>query len=270
MYLQNLHTHIVFCDGADMPEEMILTAIDKGFDSLGFSGHSFMACSPVFAKMGDRTEQYKQEIIELKEKYKEQLKIYLGLEVEPYSGADMTGYDYLIASIHYLKFEDGFVPFDRNADFVKKLIDERFGGDGMAYTKAYYKAMSEIPNYGNFDIIGHFDIITKHIDNSNFFDYTSKEYLNAAFEAAEALRGKIPFFEVNTGAVSRGYRKTPYPSIPIIKELKRLGYGVVITSDCHQKDALDCYFDEAAELLRFCGFKEKYILTDNGFKGVEL
>ena len=182
----------------------------------------------------------------------------------------MTDYDYLIASLHYFKFGDEYIPFDRNADFVGNIINTHFGGDGMAYAKAYYKAMTEIPNYGNFDVIGHFDLITKHIDNCDFFDHTSKEYLDAAFETAEALRGKVPLFEVNTGAISRGYRKTPYPSISIIKELKRLGYGAVITSDCHSKDALDCHFDEAVELLKTCGFKEKYILTDNGFKEVEL
>ena len=36
---QNLHTHTVYCDGNDTPEEMVLTAIEKHFDILGFSGH---------------------------------------------------------------------------------------------------------------------------------------------------------------------------------------------------------------------------------------
>ena len=56
----------------------------------------------------------------------------------------------------------------------------------------------------------------------------------------------------------------------IIKELKRLGFGAVITSDCHDKTKLDYKFNEAAELLKSCGFKEKYILTDQGFAAVSL
>ena len=140
----------------------------------------------------------------------------------------------------------------------------------MEYAKLYYKTLAELPQYGSFDIIGHFDLITKHSDNRVFFDETSKEYLDAAFEAAEALAGKIPLFEVNTGAIARGYRKTPYPSIPIIKRLRELGFGAVITSDCHNKKMIDCNFDEAAELLKLCGFKEKYILTEKGFEGVSL
>lgn len=50
-------------------------------------------------------------------------------------------------------------------------------------------------------------------------------------EAAEELAGKIPFFEVNTGAIARGYRKNPYPSDFLLQELRRLGFGAVISSE---------------------------------------
>ena len=270
MYLQNLHTHTCYCDGADTPEEIIIAAMNKGFDSIGFSGHSFMIHSPMFLRMGDKTEAYKKEVLRLREKYKDQIKIYLGLEVEMLSDADMVGYDYLIGSVHYLKIGDEYVGFDRGEEAVEKLINTYFDGNGMKYAKAYYEALAQLPKYGDFDIIGHFDIITKHSDNRMFFDTSSKEYLDAAIESAEALAGEIPFFELNTGAIARGYRKNPYPSTALIKELKRIGFGVVITSDCHDKTMLDCKFDEAAELLRECGYKEKYVLTDCGFTAVSL
>ena len=38
----------------------------------------------------------------------------------------------------------------------------------MEYAKLYYKTLSELPQYGKFDIIGHFDLITKHSDNCKF------------------------------------------------------------------------------------------------------
>ena len=75
-------------------------------------------------------------------------------------------------------------------------------------------------------------------------------------EAAEALAGKIPYFEVNTGAIARGYRTTPYPSLFIMKELKRLGFCTVISSDCHNSAFLDCGYDLSAVLLRECGYTE--------------
>ena len=270
MCLQNLHTHTSYCDGADSPEEIIIEAINKGFESIGFSGHSYAEYSSFFVKKGDKTEEYKKAVLNLKERYKERIKIYLGLEVDMYSNPDMKGYDYLIGSVHYLKCGEEYVGFDKGDRDVEYIINRYFDGDGMKYAKAYYKTLAQLPQYGNFDIIGHFDLITKHSDKRKFFDTTSKEYINVAIDAAEALEGKIPFFELNTGAIARGYRKSPYPSMTLIKELKRLGFGVVITSDCHNKTMLDYKFDEAAELLKSCGFKEKYVLTDCGFTAVSL
>ena len=40
MIKENFHTHTQFCDGKSTAEEMLLSAIDKGFSALGFSGHS--------------------------------------------------------------------------------------------------------------------------------------------------------------------------------------------------------------------------------------
>lgn len=270
MNLQNLHTHTNFCDGANTAEEMVLSAIEKGFDSVGFSGHAYMSYSLYFQNYGDKTEAYREEVKRLKEVYKDRIEIYLGIEADMFADSDMTGFDYLIGSVHYLRFGDKYATFDVGEAGTESFINEYFGGDGLAYAKEYYRTLAQMPDYGKFDIIGHFDLITKHCENRDFFDITSKEYLNAAFEAAEALSGKIPFFEVNTGAISRGYRTSPYPTVPIMKELKRLGFGAVITSDCHNKETIDCAFDLAAELLKECGFEEKYILTGSGFKAVAL
>ena len=92
----------------------------------------------------------------------------------------------------------------------------------------------------------------------------------AAIQAAEALVGKVKYFEVNTGAISRGYRTTPYPAPFIIKQMKRLGFGAIISSDCHDKDFLDCGYEDAKQLLREAGFTEHYVLKDEGFVSIPL
>lgn len=269
-YLQNLHTHTTYCDGADSVEEIILTAIEKGFDSIGFSGHSYTHYSPEYSMSLEGTEKYKKEIYALKEKYKDKIKVFCGIEVDMYSDISLSGYDYLIGSVHTLLCDGKYVIFDGSAENAEGVINEYFGGRGIEYAKEYYKTLAKLPEYGDFDIIGHFDLITKHSDNKSLFDENSSEYLNAAFEAAGALAGKIPYFEVNTGAIARGYRKTPYPSIPILRELKRLGFGACITSDCHDRNKLDCNFIEASDILKQCGFEEIYVLGEQGFKPVLL
>ncbi len=268
--MQNLHTHSVYDDGIDTIEEMIQTAIETGFSSLGFSGHSYMHFSPKISMSVEGTEKYKKEIRALKEKYQEKIDIFCGLEFELYSEVDLSGYDYLIGSAHYFKIDGEYVGFDRDANSVKKVIDTYFKGNGMKYAKAYYELLSTLPNYGKFDIIGHFDLIAKHSENECFFDENLPEYLGYAYDAIEALRGKIPFFEVNTGAMARGYRTSPYPSMPIMKRLLERGFLPILSSDCHDRNKLDYGFADSIELLKTCGAKEGYILTKEGFQGVKL
>lgn len=270
--LQNLHTHTTYCDGVNTPEQIVTAAIEKGFGAIGFSEHSYMHYSKhIEINMdAEKTKKYKAEIASLKKKYKDKIDIFCGLEFDIYSDIDMAGYDYLIGSVHYLKVDGEFVGFDESSNTVREVIDTYFDRDGMKYAKAYYQTLAQLPNYGDFDIIGHFDLITKHSDSKKFFDDRSEEYRGLVIEAADALRGKIPLFEVNTGAIARGYRITPYPMMYVIKELKNMGFGVCITSDCHNMDYIDCAFKESEELLKACGFKEKYILTKQGFVSVEL
>ncbi len=268
---QNLHTHSSYCDGKDTLEEMIRTAMDKGFDSVGFSGHSYMYFAEDHSMSVQGTEDYKREVLQLKEKYAGKFEVFLGLEFEMLSTqVDLKGYDYLIGSSHYFDFGDRIVGFDRSAEVVKGVIDECFGGDGMKYAREFYKNLARLPEYGDFDILAHFDLITKHSETHDFFDTESDEYREYAIRAAEALAGKIPYFEVNTGAISRGYRTTPYPDSFIMKEMKRLGFKPLISSDCHNREDLDCAFDLAEKMLAESGFTERYVLTQEGFKAIPL
>ncbi|MBR7133015.1 MAG: histidinol-phosphatase HisJ family protein [Clostridia bacterium] len=268
---QNLHIHTTYADGKDSPEKIVLAAIAKGFDSIGFSEHTYMEFSDFPYQMTiEDMVKYKAEIYTLKEKYKNQINIFCGLEYELFSEVPVEGFDYLIGSVHYLDFEGKKISFDKGVDEVKDFINKNFGADGLRFAKKYFETLLLLPQKHTFDILGHFDILTKTNELRNFIDTTSKEYLNYGYEAINNLKGKIPLFEVNTGAIARGYRTTPYPQTEFLREFKNCGFGVVITSDCHNKDFIDCYYSEARELLLEAGFNTKWILTANGFKEVEL
>ncbi len=111
-YLQNLHTHSTYDDGKNTPEEMIKFAISQGMHSVGFSGHSYVSYGTKFCMSEDGTEDFKKEINFLKEKYKGLLDIFCGLEFDMYSNTSLSGYDYLIGSMHYLKRGDDYIGFD--------------------------------------------------------------------------------------------------------------------------------------------------------------
>ncbi len=214
--------------------------------------------------------EYKSQLTALKQKYKGEIEVFCGVEAEILSENNLSGYDYIIGSAHYMKIGDEYVGFDRDAKTVGNIINKYFDGDGMKYAKAYYELVSQIPERINADILGHFDLISKHSETNNFFNTASKKYLSYAFDAIDALSDKVPFFEINTGAIARGYRTTPYPAIPLLKRLLEKGFLPIITSDCHNKAQLDCAFELAINILEDCGVKESYVFTGNGFKEVGL
>ncbi len=268
---QNLHTHTVYADGKDTPEEMILTAIEKGFSSIGFSEHAFLPYSRLSDGMSsEKTERYKREIHMLKEKYRGVLDIFCGLEYDFYSDTDTGGLDYLIGSVHYLDCGGKILTFDTNLSQTLTYIQEHFGGDSLRFAEKYFETLCRFPEKKQTDIIGHFDLITKNNETGHFLDTDNKAYLDMGFEAIHALKGKIPFFEVNTGAIARGYRTAPYPQMAFLKEFARCGFGAVITSDCHNRTHLDLGFEESRALLAQAGFRTRWLLTDKGFEEIPL
>lgn len=265
---QNLHTHSTFCDGKNTPEEMVQEAILRGFDSLGFSIHSYVECSGIGSL--DAIARYREEILRLKEVYKHQLDIYLGMEYDIFSEHGPEGYEYTIGSVHCLKCGDAVYEFDRSLAEVLQYIDDHFAGNSMEFAKQYYETVATIPQYGDFDILGHFDIITKNNEKGQYLDTQSPAYLQYAKDAIHELKGKIPLFEVNTGGIGRGYRSTAYPQVELLKEFKRCGFGAVISSDCHNKALLDCNFEDAQKLLESVGYRSIYVLTEQGFQEVAI
>ncbi len=269
--LQNLHTHTNMCDGKNSPEEMIVEAMKFGFDSLGFSGHS-----PTVHKLDWEMHDlrgYAEKITELKAKYEGIIDVYLGTEFDYFAAPEVLDikFDFTLGSVHMLPVSGVRVDFDQSADATERHIREEFSGDAMAYTRAYYALVADLPNKLNFDIVGHFDLITKFSEkHPKLIDVSSKSYKSIALEALHAIREKKEIFEVNTGAISRGHRTTPYPAPFILDEMRALKCKLVLTSDCHEKTALACGFDEAKEYIKSHGFDTLYYLGKGGFEGEKI
>ena len=270
-YKQNLHIHTTYVDGKDKPEEMVVEAIRKGFNSIGFSEHTYNKHSAYHHQMlPEDMAAYRKDVMAVKAKYEGKIDIFCGLEDEYFSEVSADGYDYLIASVHYLDVGGQVKGFDGGLESTLDYINTYFGGSGMAFARKYFETVLELPKKRRYDILGHFDLVCKNNEKGCFLDETSKEYLELGFETIRALRGKIPFFEVNTGAISRGYKTFPYPQMEFLKEFNRCGFGVVITSDCHDKAFIDCCYEDAEKMIAEAGFESKWILTDSGFKEIDL
>ena len=253
---------------------MIERAIQLGFHSLGFSRHSYTPFSEYNTKTDEQALasrlEYIRDIESLKAEYSDRIKIFLVYEFDLYSPEAPIGFEYVIGSMHYPIHNGHYVNMDRDAEAVRKIIREDFGGDGLMYAKNFYENAAKLPDIYPFDIVGHFDLVTKHSEKYSFFDTDSHQYNSYALEALCAVAEKIKIFEVNTGAIARGYRTTPYPAPFIMQAIKDLGCDIIISSDCHNMDYLDCYFDEALEYAKSFGFNHIMELTDDCFLPVKI
>ena len=270
--LQNLHTHTTFCDGKDTPRDMALKAIEKGFSSLGFSGHA-----PTETHSNCEVKDfdgYESAVNELKKEFDGRLDILFGIELDYFSAGlyPELNYDYKIGSVHMKKQSTGeFVHYDRSYEVAKLGCDKFYGGDSLAYAKEYYETLADMPNRLKADFVGHFDLLTKFSEkHPEFIDTDSKKYREYALSALHAVREKMEFFEVNTGAIGRGHRTTPYPAPFILDEMRRLDCKLLITSDCHNMEFLDICFDESKEYIKAHGFDTIYNLTSRGFAGEKI
>lgn len=248
MFKENFHTHTVYCDGKNKPSEMAEAAVKLGFSALGFSGHACLDMGCSWAMTREDTLLYIGEINSLKEKYKGVINIYCGTELDYFSENVPGNYDYTIGSVHYIKEEDGYFPVDSSIERQQECADRYMGGSLIKYAEKYYEMAGEVLEKTNADIIGHFDLVTKFNENNRYFDTSDGNYIRAWQNAADRLLEYNRPFEINTGAIARGKRITPYPALDIAEYINSRGGYFIVTSDCHDCTKLDCAYDMVKEL----------------------
>lgn len=247
--LYNYHTHTTYCDGKNTAEEMVQKAIELGLSELGFSGHSYTEfdLEPCMTRAG--TELYKKEINALKEKYKNKIKILLGIEYDYHSNEPTDDYDYILGSVHYILKGDEYLCIDYSREKQIEAVNKHYGGDFYAYIEDYYKTVAELYNKLKCDIIGHFDLVTKYNADGSLFDTKHPRYIAAWQAAADAIIKTPAVVEINTGGIARGHVSEPYPSKEIIEYFKSYGKKMIFSSDCHNKNYLLCGYDMVKKYL---------------------
>ena len=238
MKRQDLHTHTTYSDGKNTPEEMILAAAYEGLDTIGISDHSYTSIDESYCIKKDKIAEYAAEISALKEKYRGKIEVLCGIEQDYFSDEPTDMFDYAIGSVHYIKAGGEYIPVDESAEILKKAADKHFGGDMYALVEEYYRLEADVIRKTNADIIGHFDLITKFQERTPLFDENNPRYISAWKKACdELLKTKKPF-EINTGAISRGYRTTPYPSEEIRQYILENNGTLILSSDSHATDSV--------------------------------
>ena len=251
----DLHVHTTFSDGADTPETAVLRAIELGLSRIGISDHSFVKGAEEWCMREDALPAYRKEITRLKEKYRGQIEVLCGIEQDILSKTPADGFDYVIGSVHFIKEKGTLIPVDESADILQDAAARYFEDDIYALCSSYYALEADVAVRTNADIIGHFDLISKFNENNALFDEADARYVSAWQGAAQQLLQSGVPFEINFGAVSRGYRTLPYPSAEMRRFILDNGGRFILSSDSHAAGTIGYGFEGWKETVGCVGFE---------------
>ena len=258
----NVHSHTTYADGRNTAEEMAEAALRLGFHTLGFSEHGhadYDDCSMAAAREAD----YRSEVLALRARYAGRLAILLGYEHDWLAPADLSPYDYVIESVHYVPAGGELFCVDHTPEILAEAVRRHFGGDWYAMCRAYFGVVCESCARTRADILGHIELVMKFNEDRSRFDDADPRYLKCALEAADCAADSGRLVEINTGAIARGWRTRPYPGEAMLRRLAERGTRVIITSDCHDARYLDCGFADAVALAKACGFRTAWQYRGN-------
>ncbi len=252
MILEDFHVHTTFSDGINSPEEMVRAALKMGLKRIGFSDHAHTPEGEDYCMSYENIPVYRSTIGELKEKYRGKIEIFCGIEQDLYSDVPTDGYDYVIASVHSIKQGDHYYDVDDTEARFLDLVDRFYDGDYIRMAEDYFENVSHLgalsPN-----IIGHVDLVTKFNEGDRLFDTHDPRYLAAVKRAVDALLPTGAAFEINTGAISRKRRTSPYPSDEILRYIVSRGGKLVFSGDAHSAETLCYQFERWKRYFRDSG-----------------
>jgi histidinol-phosphatase (PHP family) len=279
MLLTNYHTHTFYCDGVEPPEKYALSAIKHNLHSLGFSAHAPVPFPCEWPLPIEKIDEYLKTIASLKSKYKQEIEIYCGLEMDyiPDLWTGMRGYinpkrlDYTIGSVHFIdSYADG-TPWtiDGNNEDYRKGLAEIFQNDNQSVFRKYFTYTREMVRVMKPVIIGHIDKLKMQYYNTTINPEADPVYKEEFLDTLEEIAGSGCIIEINTRGVYKRNEKAYYPGIWAINNMARMNIPVTVSSDAHRPMELISHWNEAHKMLYQAGFRKVKILkqgewTDQG------
>ncbi len=243
--LVDYHMHSLLSDGANSYEEMIMQAISLGLDEIGFSDHVCIKPVNWAISMVDLPVMT-QQIMELKERYANQITIRYGIEMDYFPGKEeeiryvinSLPLDYVIGSVHFI----GDWNFDTDKSLYGKWTNDEV-------YRMYYEIVQQLAKSRLFDIVGHLDIIKK------FRIYPETDQTQLVEETLKIIKENDLVVELNTAGIDRPCAEfTPSPAI--IEQCYHQHIPLTISSDAHKANQIARHYISAIELFKTIGVEE--------------
>jgi len=253
----NYHMHTTYSDGRLSPKETIDLAIKLGLKFICFTDHyknppNTNPWGTIFS------EDYLNEIKELKEKFKDKIDISFGAEFNWFTNekewikkeVKKINYDFIIGSVHGVSKNGKYFTITSSEKSWLELFKEF--GNIKDIIKEYYREIREMANSGLFDSVGHFDVVKIYTNN----DFENSDwYKKEVIKTLETIKKSGMCIEINTSGWKRAKCKEQYPNIWILKEIKKLDIPLTIGADSHFIDEIDFELERAIEIAKDLRFK---------------
>ena len=254
-----------FCNHADDSlEQVIQSYIEKNFTWVGITEHippvsdRFLYPEEIRAgldakKMYRRFEQYVLTCRQLQDRYRSQIQLFVGCELEFYDGAaafirqllDRFAFDYVVGSVHHVEN----IGFDHSTGLYRQAVDKTGSLENLYC--AYFDAQLEMIRAFKPQVVGHFDLI-------RIFDNEYKKRLALPSVAGRVQRNLALIkdlnltLDLNVRALSKG-AKEPYPTRSILEQAVSMKIAIVPGDDSHGAKTAGLNIDAAIRILADMG-----------------
>ena len=266
------HVHTSYSDDSEYPmEEVVKDAISFGLDEICFTDHVDYGVKRdwddprgMTYRRGGAGEpermalanvdypRYATEIAALREKYKDQITLKMGIEfgiqthtIPQYEKLfSVWPFDFIILSVHQVEDKEFWTQ-----DFQRGRTQEEYN------LRYYEEILALVQEYHHYSVLGHMDLITRY-DKAGIFPFEIirpiiKEILKTIIADGKGI-------EVNTSCHRYGLNDLT-PSTDILRLYRDLGGRIItIGSDSHRKEHLGAYLTETISALKAIGYKEVY------------
>lgn len=252
MIKSDYHIHSSFSgDSNESLQRIADRAVSLGLEEIAVTDHYEIDVPEAGDNFMFDVKEYKEAILELKERYRNKLDIKLGIEigVQKHLGdtldklIESAPFDFVLSSVHTVEGTDVSFP-------------KYYGGKTKddAHRIYFETVLKNIDTYNNYSVCSHLDFITRYGgDEFKGLDY--RLHWDIIEEILKKIIHKGKGIEINTSGFRYGENRF-YPTEDIVKRYLELG-GEILTigSDAHRSEHIAMDFDRVYAFLKGIGVK---------------